>query len=35
VYLPSRGGIRLEDDLVVTDTGYELLTNVPLDLRVV
>ncbi len=35
VYLPSRGGIRLEDDLVVTDTGFELLTNVPLDLRVV
>jgi Xaa-Pro aminopeptidase len=35
VYLPSRGGIRLEDDLVVTDTGYELLTHVPLDLRVV
>jgi len=35
VYVPSRGGIRLEDDLVVTDTGYELLTNVPLDLRVV
>jgi Xaa-Pro aminopeptidase len=35
VYLPSRGGIRLEDDLIVTDTGCELLTNVPLDLRVV
>ncbi len=35
VYLPSCGGIRLEDDLLVTETGYELLTNVPLDLHVV
>jgi Xaa-Pro aminopeptidase len=34
VYLPTRGGIRLEDDLVVTESGYELLTSVPLDLQV-
>ena len=35
VYVPPRGGIRLEDDLVVTKTGYELLTNVSRDLHVV
>ena len=35
VYFPGVGGIRLEDDLLVTDNGYELLTNAPLDLAVV
>ena len=35
VYLPGSGGVRLEDDLVVTPTGYELLTVVSRDLLVV
>ena len=35
VYFAGEGGIRLEDDVVVTDTGYELLTDMSLDLIVV
>lgn len=32
VYLPGWGGIRIEDDVLVTRTGHEVLTDVPKEL---
>lgn len=32
IYLPAMGGIRIEDDLLVTDTGHEVLGPAPKDL---
>ena len=29
IYLPGRGGVRIEDDILVTDTGYRFLTTAP------
>ncbi len=35
VYLPGVGGVRIEDDVVVTRTGCELLTTAKKELRVI
>lgn len=35
VYLPGVGGIRIEDDMVVTETSGESLTQLPRELRVI
>ena len=32
VYLPGRGGVRIEDMLLVTGSGCEVLTPAPKDL---
>jgi len=35
IYLPGRNGVRVEDDVVVTETGSESLSDLPREMRVV
>lgn len=34
IYLPNIGGVRIEDDILVTETGYEILTKSPREVNV-
>jgi Xaa-Pro dipeptidase len=34
IYLPGYGGVRIEDDILVTKDGYKLLTNAPIALGI-
>jgi Xaa-Pro dipeptidase len=35
IYLPDRNGVRIEDNLVVTETGADCLSDMPREMRVV
>ncbi|MBF0707342.1 aminopeptidase P family protein [Alkalihalobacillus hwajinpoensis] len=35
IYVPEVGGVRIEDDVLVTKTGYETLTKYPKELQII
>lgn len=35
IYLPNRNGVRIEDDVVITETGADCLSDMPREIRVV
>ncbi|WP_421384971.1 M24 family metallopeptidase [Bacillus salacetis] len=35
IYLPDIGGVRIEDDVLVTENGYETLTKFPKELQII
>ncbi|MCA1062706.1 Xaa-Pro peptidase family protein [Rossellomorea sp. AcN35-11] len=35
IYIPEIGGVRIEDDVLITEDGYETLTKFPKDLQII
>lgn len=35
IYIPGKGGVRIEDDIVITADGCEILTHFPKEIMVV